>query len=204
MSRRHAKNRPGSGQPDKFTTRGKCEKLLRQHLHRRLSLFFGPDLLAAGGRIRRLEPDCDQPRTTRNDIFHALIPLATENAYIMRYTRPRQAVLREPYDGVAANIGFVKTHGNQSRAPDRNTPHLLRAISAQNAFVVDDTSPCQTVRRGPHRPIRVAGGTRLHSNRHEPRTPDNHIVNGHTPPGCSDSISKVSSSPTKRRDGTGR
>ena len=33
-------NRPGSGQPDEFATRGRCEKRLRQHFHRRLSPFL--------------------------------------------------------------------------------------------------------------------------------------------------------------------
>ena len=32
-------NRPGSGQPDEFATRGRCEKRLPEHLHRRVPFF---------------------------------------------------------------------------------------------------------------------------------------------------------------------
>ena len=40
ISRRRSVNRLGSGQPDEFATRGRCEKRLRENLHRRLSFLF--------------------------------------------------------------------------------------------------------------------------------------------------------------------
>ena len=43
-------NRPGSGQPDEFATRGTCEKRLREHIHRRVSLFCASLLLDKQGQ----------------------------------------------------------------------------------------------------------------------------------------------------------
>ena len=46
-------NRPGSGQPDEFATRGRCGKRLWEHLHRGVSLFCS-SLLAILPKIARL------------------------------------------------------------------------------------------------------------------------------------------------------
>ena len=39
VSQRRSVNRRGSGQPDGFATRGRCQKRLREHFHRRLPIF---------------------------------------------------------------------------------------------------------------------------------------------------------------------